>query len=71
MRHTQQHPSEHAINFAQKASLIEQQWSPRVIAEMNEYQSKSNAWKAPGGLVLSTWQVLSESLWYLLCLWCL
>ena len=40
MRHTQQHPSEHAINLAQKASLIEQLWSPRVIAEMNEYQFK-------------------------------
>lgn len=26
-----------AINLAQKASLIDQQWSPRVVAEMNEY----------------------------------
>lgn len=28
------------INLAQKASLIEQQWSPRVVAEMNDYQFK-------------------------------
>lgn len=28
------------INLAQKASLIDQQWSPRVVAEMNEYQFK-------------------------------
>jgi mannose-6-phosphate isomerase-like protein (cupin superfamily) len=28
------------INLAQKASLIDQQWSPRVVAEMNDYQFK-------------------------------
>lgn len=28
------------VNLAQKASLIEQQWSPRVVAEMNGYQFK-------------------------------
>ncbi|MGG5289031.1 cupin domain-containing protein [Pseudomonas shirazensis] len=28
------------INLAQKAALIEQQWSPRVVAEMNDYQFK-------------------------------
>ncbi|WP_160107134.1 cupin domain-containing protein [Pseudomonas izuensis] len=28
------------VNLAQKASLIEQQWSPRVVAEMNDYQFK-------------------------------
>jgi mannose-6-phosphate isomerase-like protein (cupin superfamily) len=28
------------VNLAQKASLIEQQWSPRVVAEMNDYQIK-------------------------------
>ncbi|WP_133078639.1 cupin domain-containing protein [Pseudomonas sp. RL_5y_Pfl2_69] len=38
--HQTRQPATHAINLAQKASLIEQQWSPRVIAEMNEYQFK-------------------------------
>ena len=28
------------VNLIQKASLIEQQWSPRVVAEMNDYQFK-------------------------------
>lgn len=28
------------VNLAHKASLIEQQWSPRVVAEMNDYQFK-------------------------------
>ena len=30
----------HAINFAQKLSLFDEQWSPKVIAEMNDYQFK-------------------------------
>ncbi|MDE1169418.1 MAG: cupin domain-containing protein [Pseudomonas sp.] len=34
---TEQHT---AINFAHKYSLIDAQWSPRVIAEMNDYQFK-------------------------------
>lgn len=29
-----------ALNLAQKAALIEQHWSPRVVAEMNDYQFK-------------------------------
>ena len=29
-----------AINFSQKLSLFEDHWSPRVIAEMNDYQFK-------------------------------
>ena len=28
------------INLTQKAALIEKQWSPRVVAEMNDYQFK-------------------------------
>ncbi|MFJ4604292.1 cupin domain-containing protein [Pseudomonas atacamensis] len=28
------------VNLAHKASLIEHQWSPRVVAEMNDYQFK-------------------------------
>lgn len=35
----EQHPS-CPVNLAEKASLIEQQWSPRVVAEMNDYQFK-------------------------------
>ncbi|EIK62919.1 MULTISPECIES: cupin domain-containing protein [Pseudomonas] len=38
MTHLQQ-PAQ-PINLAQKASLIDQQWSPRVVAEMNDYQFK-------------------------------
>ena len=30
----------HAINFTQKFSLFAEQWSPKVIAEMNNYQFK-------------------------------
>jgi mannose-6-phosphate isomerase-like protein (cupin superfamily) len=40
MPETESRPNEQAINLAQKASLIDQQWSPRVVAEMNEYQFK-------------------------------
>lgn len=40
--HTDQTPA-HAIrplNFAQKFSLFADQWSPKVVAEMNDYQFK-------------------------------
>ena len=40
MQYLHEKPSAHAINLAQKASLIDQQWSPRVVAEMNDYQFK-------------------------------
>ncbi len=29
-----------AINFTEKFSLFDQQWNPKVIAEMNDYQFK-------------------------------
>ena len=29
-----------ATNFTQKLSLFDEQWSPKVIAEMNDYQFK-------------------------------
>jgi mannose-6-phosphate isomerase-like protein (cupin superfamily) len=29
-----------SLNFAHKFSLLKEQWSPRVIAEMNDYQFK-------------------------------
>jgi mannose-6-phosphate isomerase-like protein (cupin superfamily) len=29
-----------AINFAQKFGLFAEQWAPRVVAEMNDYQFK-------------------------------
>lgn len=29
-----------AVNFEEKLSLFDQQWTPKVIAEMNEYQFK-------------------------------
>ncbi|TBU92501.1 cupin domain-containing protein [Phytopseudomonas dryadis] len=34
---TPRHP---AINFADKLSRLDEHWSPRVIAEMNDYQFK-------------------------------
>ncbi|QXI30762.1 cupin domain-containing protein [Pseudomonas vanderleydeniana] len=40
MPHSQPEPSRQAVNLAHKASLIDQQWSPRVVAEMNDYQFK-------------------------------
>lgn len=33
-------PTHTAINLSQKMSLIKDQWMPRVIAEMNNYQFK-------------------------------
>ncbi len=29
-----------ALNFAEKLSLFDQKWTPKVIAEMNDYQFK-------------------------------
>ena len=29
-----------ALNFAEKLSLFDEQWQPKVIAEMNDYQFK-------------------------------
>jgi len=29
-----------AINFKQKLSLFDEQWSPKIVAEMNDYQFK-------------------------------
>ena len=30
----------HTINFAEKFSLFSEQWAPKVVAEMNDYQFK-------------------------------
>ncbi len=38
MQHTSTRPT--AINLAHKFSLIDAQWQPRVVAEMNDYQFK-------------------------------
>ena len=35
-----QTPPYRAINLAEKAGLITEQWSPRVVAELNDYQCK-------------------------------
>ena len=29
-----------AINFAEKYALFHEQWAPKVVAEMNDYQFK-------------------------------
>jgi len=31
----------HAINFSQKFDRFHEQWQPKVIAEMNDYQFKA------------------------------
>jgi mannose-6-phosphate isomerase-like protein (cupin superfamily) len=33
-------PNPQPVNLAHKAALIDRQWSPRVVAEMNDYQFK-------------------------------
>lgn len=33
-------PATQAINLQQKLALIDEHWSPRVVAEMNDYQLK-------------------------------
>lgn len=33
-------PTSLAVNLTEKASLIDQKWSPRIVAEMNDYQFK-------------------------------
>ena len=33
-------PSYQALNFARKLALLHEQWSPRVVAELNDYQFK-------------------------------
>jgi mannose-6-phosphate isomerase-like protein (cupin superfamily) len=40
MPHSQNEPSLHAVNLVHKASIIDKQWSPRIVAEMNDYQFK-------------------------------
>jgi mannose-6-phosphate isomerase-like protein (cupin superfamily) len=44
LRHTMMGRSGHmnyqAINFGQKLGLFDEQWQPKVIAEMNDYQFK-------------------------------
>ncbi|MEP6473311.1 MAG: hypothetical protein ABJC74_06300, partial [Gemmatimonadota bacterium] len=36
----QEHPMVPVINLAQKLSLFDEQWSPRVIADLNDSQVK-------------------------------
>ncbi|WP_285415139.1 cupin domain-containing protein [Pseudomonas sp. efr-133-TYG-5] len=40
MQNAHLQPAAYPINLTHKASLIDQQWSPRVVAEMNDYQFK-------------------------------
>ncbi|THT98268.1 cupin domain-containing protein [Lampropedia puyangensis] len=40
MTQTPQSKHGHAINLTQKFALFHEQWSPKVVAEMNEYQFK-------------------------------
>ncbi|WP_297846255.1 cupin domain-containing protein [Pseudomonas sp.] len=40
MPYSQNEPSLQAVNLAHKASIIDKQWSPRIVAEMNDYQFK-------------------------------
>ncbi|WP_409275572.1 cupin domain-containing protein [Pseudomonas sp. KCJK9111] len=40
MFESNQHIQPHPVNLKQKASMIDSQWSPRVVAQMNDYQFK-------------------------------
>lgn len=40
MSNPQNEPNLQAVNLVHKASIIEEQWSPKVVAEMNDYQFK-------------------------------
>lgn len=40
MTHTSPVGSYHAINLAQKFDLFSEQWKPKVVAQMNDYQFK-------------------------------
>lgn len=40
MEHNSTQMDRKAINFEQKFSLFTEQWAPKVVAEMNEYQFK-------------------------------
>lgn len=40
MEHNSTQMDRKAINFEQKFSLFTEQWSPKVVAEMNDYQFK-------------------------------
>ncbi|KPA91223.1 MULTISPECIES: cupin domain-containing protein [Pseudomonas] len=40
MSHSLPEPSLQAVNLAHKVSLIDEHWSPKVVAEMNDYQFK-------------------------------
>ena len=40
MTHTSPVDSYHAINLAQKFDLFSEQWKPKVVARMNDYQFK-------------------------------
>jgi len=40
MPHSQNEPSLQAVNLVRKASIIDKQWTPRIVAEMNDYQFK-------------------------------
>jgi len=48
-----------AINLAQKLALFDQHWSPKVIAEMNDYQFK--AVKLKGEFVFHNHQDTDET----------
>lgn len=37
-----------AINLQQKFSLFREQWQPRVVAEMNDYQYRARGRRADG-----------------------
>lgn len=40
MSHSQNGPKLQTVNLVHKASIIDKQWSPRIVAEMNDYQFK-------------------------------
>lgn len=57
----QPQPPTNPINLTQKASLIDQHWSPRVVAEMNDYQFK--VVRIEGEFIWHSHPETDEALW--------
>jgi hypothetical protein len=55
------HVKYEAINFSKKFGLFDEQWRPKVIAEMNDYQFKIV--KLQGDFIWHDHKETDETLW--------
>ena len=68
----------HTINFAKKFSMFSEQWAPKVVAEMNDYQFKivrlqgDFIWHAHASTdeTLSCWKGCCASIFAMATCWC-